>query len=441
MILGSSRLADLQFFRARRKKVKNKLFYCVLVSLLFPIAAYAQDPYQFVLRWGDGQLGKPVGIAIDSQGVVFVSDHLNNRIQKYDKNGHFVANLGSPGSGDSQFYHPYSIAIDSADNLYVADYGNFRIQKFDKDGNFVAKWGSYGLGDGQFSGPAYVAASPDGYIYVTERWAPDRVQKFDADGKFITKWGGTGTGDGQFNFPAGIAVDNDGYVYVCDHYNHRVQKFDADGHFVAKWGSYGSGDGQFNLAIGIDIDPYGYIYVTSEDRFQKFGAEGNFITRGGSYGYGDGQFVTAYGIAIDSERYVYAVDGYLVARVQKFAPPLTYGFEGFLSPIENPPTVNKAKAGQTIPVIWRLTDRNGLPVSDPASFNSIKSIRVSCGSFVGEPTSVVDEPATGSSGLQYLGDGWWQYNWKTSKAYSGQCRTLKLTFNDYTVYSANFSFK
>jgi hypothetical protein len=118
-----------------------------------------------------------------------------------------------------------------------------------------------------------------------------------------------------------------------------------------------------------------------------------------------------------------------------------YTFEGFFSPIDNIPTVNKANAGQTIPVKWRLTDKNGLPISDPASFSSIKSSPVNCATYVGDPINYVDEPAAGSSGLQYLGDGWWQYNWKTSKAYKGQCRTMKLTLDDHSEHTASFSFK
>ncbi|MCJ7581630.1 MAG: PxKF domain-containing protein [Candidatus Aminicenantes bacterium] len=115
-------------------------------------------------------------------------------------------------------------------------------------------------------------------------------------------------------------------------------------------------------------------------------------------------------------------------------------FEGFFSPIDIN-SVNKAKAGQTIPIKWRITDKDGIPISDPASFVSIKSYVVDCGTFAGDPTSIVDEPATGSSGLQYLGDGWWQYNWKTAKAYQDQCRTMKLTLYDHSEHTASFSFK
>jgi len=118
-----------------------------------------------------------------------------------------------------------------------------------------------------------------------------------------------------------------------------------------------------------------------------------------------------------------------------------YTFEGFFSPIENIPTVNKAKAGQAIPVKWRITDKNGQPIYDPASFISITSYSVNCATFAGDPINSLEESAAGSSGLQYIGNGWWQFNWKTSTAYKGQCRTMKLTLDDKSEHTASFSFK
>lgn len=101
-----------------------------------------------------------------------------------------------------------------------------------------------------------------------------------------------------------------------------------------------------------------------------------------------------------------------------------YQFTGFSQPIDMLAT-NIAKAGQTIPVKWRLTDANGVPVSDPASFVELHTQIGSCGG--GLPTDAV-ETYSGSSGLQYLGDGYWQYNWKTPKSYAGTCRTMYVVF-------------
>jgi hypothetical protein len=95
---------------------------------------------------------------------------------------------------------------------------------------------------------------------------------------------------------------------------------------------------------------------------------------------------------------------------------------GFFAPIDMA-TRNIAQAGKTVPVKWHVTNRDGNPVSDPAHFTSVSSFGDTCDSG---PSDAIEDYA-GGSGLQYLGNGNWQFNWKTPKDYAGQCRTLKLT--------------
>jgi hypothetical protein len=115
---------------------------------------------------------------------------------------------------------------------------------------------------------------------------------------------------------------------------------------------------------------------------------------------------------------------------------LVYTFSGFAAPIDNQPQVNVAKAGQTIPVKWRLTDANGVGISDPTSFVGLTSaLGAGCS---GAADGV--ETYSGASGLQYLGDGNWQFNWKTPKSYAGSCRQLTLTLVD-GAHVADFQFK
>ncbi len=118
-----------------------------------------------------------------------------------------------------------------------------------------------------------------------------------------------------------------------------------------------------------------------------------------------------------------------------------YAFTGFIRPIENLPVVNNAKAGQVIPVKWRITYAEGTPVSDPASFKSFVSYEVACNGLEGDPVSSVEEYAAGNSGIQYSGDGYWQFNWKTPKTYADQCRKTVLTLGDGNMHEALFRFK
>jgi DNA-binding beta-propeller fold protein YncE len=114
--------------------------------------------YTFTLKWGsmgtaDGQFLSPHGIAIDSQGFVYVSDRDRNDIQKFTSNGTFVKKWGTDGSAPGEFNHPYEIEIDASDNLYIVDKNNNRIQVFDNDGNFIRLWDTAGGSDSKFNLP------------------------------------------------------------------------------------------------------------------------------------------------------------------------------------------------------------------------------------------------------------------------------------------------
>ncbi|HEX9834219.1 MAG TPA: PxKF domain-containing protein, partial [Mycobacterium sp.] len=117
----------------------------------------------------------------------------------------------------------------------------------------------------------------------------------------------------------------------------------------------------------------------------------------------------------------------------------TFVFYGFFAPIDNLPVLNMAKAGQSIPVKWRLTDEFGNPIFDPASFTSLTSMGVSCTTYAGVSGDYI-ETYVGSSGLQYIGSGYWQFNWQTLKGYANTCREMKLTLSDGQSFTALFKF-
>lgn len=113
-----------------------------------------------------------------------------------------------------------------------------------------------------------------------------------------------------------------------------------------------------------------------------------------------------------------------------------YQNTGFLGSVDGN-ILNKAKAGATIPVQFKLVDANGTPISTPSSFVSLTSAGTTC--TAGEPADAIEQ-YTGNSGLQYLGDGVWQYNWKTAKTYAGQCRVISLNLADGSSATAKFQF-
>ena len=155
--------------------------------------------------------------------------------------------LGFPVPGDGQFTNPQGIAVASNGSVYVADTNNLRIQRFDADGNFEDKWSIEQPEGGLPCLPMGIAVAPDGStVYVADA-NNHRVLRFDAEGTFLSEWGtsapSSGSDNGEFNEPSGIDVDSEGRVFVADTRNHRIQYFDAVGAFLGKWGSEGTFDG------------------------------------------------------------------------------------------------------------------------------------------------------------------------------------------------------
>ena len=131
---------------------------------------------------------------------------------------------GTNGSGDGEFSNPFGVAVASDGNIYVADTDNNRIEKFTSDGVFVSERGTFGTNDEEFNFPYGVAVASDGSVYVTEV-DNHRIQKFTSEGVFVSQWGTQGSDDGEFYYPIGVAVASDGSVYVADSENHRIQQF------------------------------------------------------------------------------------------------------------------------------------------------------------------------------------------------------------------------
>jgi DNA-binding beta-propeller fold protein YncE len=84
-------------------------------------------------------------IAFAPNGHLFIADgYRNARILEYTPDGKKIREWGSPGTGPGQFHLPHSIQIDENGVIYVADRENGRIQRFDLQGNYLGEWSQYG---------------------------------------------------------------------------------------------------------------------------------------------------------------------------------------------------------------------------------------------------------------------------------------------------------
>ncbi|MFJ2814240.1 RICIN domain-containing protein [Streptomyces sp. NPDC087294] len=206
---------------------------------------------------GGAEMHRPVGMAMDPAGVLYIADVDNHRIRRVTAAAtpsaisgtiSTFAGTGTPGFGGdngpanaAQLKRPFAVAVGAAGDLYIADAGNHRIRRIAADGTIstIAGTGTPGFGGdngpanaAQLNHPTGIVVDPAGVLYIADR-DNHRVRKITADGT-ISTFAGTGTpgfeGDNgpanaaQLNHPTGLALDGEGVLYIADADNHRVRK-------------------------------------------------------------------------------------------------------------------------------------------------------------------------------------------------------------------------
>ena len=203
---------------------------------------------------GQEQFDNPLGITIDGEGNILVSEYSNYRIQKFTPEGRFLKSVGTKVDK-----YPYGIAFNSTNNkVYVGDWNNC-VQILNSDLDFLSSFGRLGSGKGEFSCPIAMAFDSTGNVYVADE-GNHRIQVFTAEGRFLRMFGRRGCGRGELHRPLSVAIDTSDRVYVGD-WNHRVSVFTSDGHSITSFGKEGKGPGEFNYPCGLAVDASGVVYV------------------------------------------------------------------------------------------------------------------------------------------------------------------------------------
>lgn len=175
-----------------------------------------------------GQFAFVTDIVRSATGEYYCSEYGEfDRIKKYSSDGEFIDQMGEHGTATLQFSRPQSLAVDNDGLLWVADACNHRLQVIDwRDSKprSVAVIGEQGKAPGQFQCPYGMILSKDGSVIVSE-FENHRVQRLDRNGKSISIWGNAGRGPGELVWPWAIAEDSRNRVYVVDSGNNRVQRF------------------------------------------------------------------------------------------------------------------------------------------------------------------------------------------------------------------------
>ncbi|TAN42239.1 MAG: hypothetical protein EPN22_13025 [Nitrospirae bacterium] len=173
-----------------------------------------------------GELGQPGGVIVNNRlGRLYIVDSHKHQVHAYSLKGEYLFSFGKRGVEDSEFNFPSNIALDRRNNnICVVDTQNFRVQCFDKDGKFVLKFGQIGNAPGTFSRPKGIGIDSEGNIYVIDA-AFDNFQIFNEKGELLLAVGSAGIDPGRFSIPAGMYIDENDRIYAVDTGSKRVQIF------------------------------------------------------------------------------------------------------------------------------------------------------------------------------------------------------------------------
>jgi len=254
----------------------------------------------------------PRNVAIDGNGIVYISDFGAHRVYKMTTDGTVttLAGTGSPGySGDgvaplSMLNYPTALAIDHQGNVYIADSGNHLIRKV--SGGTLTSIARSTLPTGlAFDGVAtlYVADHStgqvleiplssgtatamnvsatdvsygyDGSLYIADITVARRANVFGAS-SVIAGGGSLAEGDGgpatsaRLNNPTNVALDSIGNLYIADKVNNRIRRVGLNGMITTLAGTGASGntgDGgaallaTLNSPTSVTFDSSGNLYV------------------------------------------------------------------------------------------------------------------------------------------------------------------------------------
>ncbi len=197
-------------------------------------------------------LSSPMGVAVDTEGNVYVSDTYNHRIRRVDSDTGIMTTVGGTGvagfGGDgglavhALLRYPTDLALDSGGSLVILDRSNNRVRRVDAVTGIIqtiAGDGSTGY-SGEDLPATSTGVSPDGIgvdavgqLFIAEA-SYHRVRRVDAVTGLISTVAGDGVygfaGDGgpatqaRFKYPRDVVVDPQGDLFIGDSSNLRIRR-------------------------------------------------------------------------------------------------------------------------------------------------------------------------------------------------------------------------
>ena len=160
------------------------------------------------------------GVGVRNKNTLYVCDSAQHRVFVLNTDLELLKTIGSKGCGVGEFDVPDNVAFDDSENAYVTDFNNSRVQVITQYGKCLAARGTM---QGQLVNPNDICIYRD-IAYVTD-YASKCVVMFDIHSRNLKMRFLHQFGREELSCPEGVVVDSDGYAYVADSGNDRIVVF------------------------------------------------------------------------------------------------------------------------------------------------------------------------------------------------------------------------
>ena len=213
---------------------------------------------EFIRKFGENVFKKPFGITLTEYHILVTDTSLHSLLRFNKKTLQLTDRVGGKGSEEGKLDSPYGVAVDTNGDVYIVDSGNSRVSIFSKQLQFLSC-----IGQGKLRCPLDVELTAESVVVLD--WSEKCVHFFSRNGDLLSSCVTQGSKqECMVYFPFFFCLDKDGNFIISDNEHNQIRIVSRSGELIHSIGS------KIKSPFGVAISETGTIYLVSDSVLRAF---------------------------------------------------------------------------------------------------------------------------------------------------------------------------